>query len=288
MSILVDKNSRVMVQGITGGAGKFHTERMITYGTNIVGGVTPGKGGQDIVGKPVFDTVEDCVAATGADVSVIFLPARFVKEAAIEAIRAGIKFLVVIPEHIPIHDMLHVRREAVAHGTTVIGGNTAGIISPGQANLGIMPDIAFSPGRVGTVSRSGSITYYVADTLTRTGYGESTCVGLGGDPVLGSTFDEILLKFEDDPDTKAVVMCGEIGGVYEERACKVIPDMKTPVLAMIGGIYAPPGKRMGHAGAIVEGKMGTAQEKLDALAAAGALPCKTFTAIPETLKKLGV
>ncbi len=288
MAILVTKQSKIMVQGITGGVGKFHTERMITYGTNIVGGVTPGKGGQTVADRPVFDTVKECVGQTNADVSVIFLPARFVKEAAIEAIRAGIKFLVVIPEHIPIHDMLHVRKEAVKHGTTVIGGNTAGVISPGQANLGIMPDIAFKPGRVGTVSRSGSITYYVADTLTRTDYGETTCVGLGGDPVLGSTFDEILLKFEEDPETKAVVMTGEIGGVYEERACKVIPDMKTPVLAMIGGIYAPPGKRMGHAGAIVEGKMGTAKEKLEMLADHGAHPCKTFMDIPETLGKLGV
>jgi len=288
MAILVDKNSKVMVQGITGGAGKFHTERMLEYGTNIVGGTSPGKGGQDVLGKPVFDTVSECVENTGADVSVVFLPARFVMEAAIEAIRAGIKFLVVIPEHIPIHDMLHVRREAVARGVTVIGGNTAGVISPGQANLGIMPDIAFKPGRVGTVSRSGSITYYVADTLTQSGYGETTCVGLGGDPVLGSTFDEILLKFEEDDATKAIVMCGEIGGVYEERATDAIRIMKTPVLAMIGGIYAPPGKRMGHAGAIVEGKMGTAQDKLDALAAAGAHPCKTFTEIPKTLAKLGV
>ncbi|HKK20559.1 MAG TPA: succinate--CoA ligase subunit alpha [candidate division Zixibacteria bacterium] len=288
MAILVDKSSKVIVQGITGGAGKFHTERMLKYGTQIVGGTSPGKGGQEVSGKPVFDTVSESVKQTGADVSVIFLPAQFVKEAAIEAIRAGIKFVVVIPEHIPIHDMLYVREEAVRHGVTVIGGNTAGVITPGEANLGIMPDIAFSPGRVGTVSRSGSITYYVADTLTRTGYGESTCVGLGGDPVLGSTFDEILWKFEQDEKTKAVVMCGEIGGVYEERATEVIGKMKTPVLVMIGGVYAPPGKRMGHAGAIVEGKMGTAKEKLDTLAKAGALPCKTFEDIPTTLKKLGV
>jgi succinyl-CoA synthetase alpha subunit len=288
MAILVTKDSKVMVQGITGGAGQFHAKRMIAYGTNIVGGTSPGKGGQEVEGKPVFDTVSECVKQTGADVSVVFLPARFVKEAAIEAIRAGIKFLVIIPEHIPIHDMLHVRREAVAHGATVIGGNTAGVITPGEANLGIMPDIAFSPGRVGTVSRSGSITYYVADTLTREGYGESTCVGLGGDPVLGSTFDEILWKFEEDDKTKAVVMCGEIGGVYEERATERISQMKTPVLAMIGGVYAPPGKRMGHAGAIVEGKMGTAQDKLDKLAAAGAHPCTTFMDIPLILKKLGV
>jgi succinyl-CoA synthetase alpha subunit len=270
MAILVNKNSKVLVQGITGGAGQFHTERMIAYGTNIVGGVTPGKGGQVVCDRPVFDTVAECREATGADVSVIFLPARFVKEAAIEAIRAGIGFLVVIPEHIPIHDMLHVREEAVKHGTTVIGGNTPGIITPGQANLGIMPDIAFKPGRVGTVSRSGSITYYVADTLTRTGYGQTTCVGMGGDPVLGSTFSELLVKFDEDRKTKAIVMCGEIGGVYEEKATEVIPNLKTPVLAMIGGIFAPPGKRMGHAGAIVEGRMGTAKEKL----AMGCLGCK--------------
>jgi succinyl-CoA synthetase alpha subunit len=288
MAILVDKKSKVMVQGITGGAGMFHAERMIIYGTRIVGGTSPGKGGQSVCNRPVFDTVEECVEQTGADVSVIFLPARFVKEAAIEAIRAGIKFLVVVSDHIPIHDMLHVREEAVEHGTAVIGGNTAGIITPGEANLGIMPDIAFKPGRVGTVSRSGSITYYVADTLSRTGYGETTCVGLGGDPVLGSTFAEILIKFEKDKKTKAVVMCGEIGGVYEEHATGVIEKMKTPVLAMVGGIYAPPGKRMGHAGAIVEGRMGTAREKLDMLAAAGAHPCKTFSDIPQTLQKLGV
>ncbi|MFH2034814.1 MAG: succinate--CoA ligase subunit alpha [Candidatus Zixiibacteriota bacterium] len=288
MAILVDKNSKIMVQGITGGAGAFHTKRMIEYGTNIVGGTTPGKGGQAIEGKPVFDTVKECVENTKADTSVIFLPAKFVKEAAIEAIRAGLKFVVVIPEHIPIHDMLLVRKEAIKHDCTVLGGNTAGIITPGEANLGIMPDIAFTPGRVGTVSRSGSITYYIADTLTRSGYGETTCVGLGGDPILGSTFDEILWKFEQDDKTKAVVMTGEIGGVYEERACDTITKMKTPVIAMIGGIYAPPGKRMGHAGAIVEGKMGTAQEKLDALAKAGAHPAKTFKDIPEILKKLGV
>ncbi len=288
MAILVDKKSRVMVQGITGSAGKFHAERMTAYGTTIVGGTSPGKGGTVILDKPVFDTVAECVKQTGADVSVIFLPAAAVKEAAIEAIRAGIKFLVVVPEHIPIHDMLFVREEAVRHQATVIGGNTAGIITPGEANLGIMPDIAFTAGRVGTVSRSGSITYYVADTLTRSGYGQTTCVGLGGDPVLGSTFDEILWKFEQDEKTKAVVMCGEIGGVYEERATAVIPRMKTPVLAMIGGMFAPQGKRMGHAGAIVEGSMGTAKEKLELLARAGAHPCRTFKEIPETLKKLGV
>ncbi|MEW6014929.1 MAG: succinate--CoA ligase subunit alpha [Candidatus Zixiibacteriota bacterium] len=288
MAILVDKKSRVMVQGITGGAGKFHAKRMMEYGTNIVGGTSPGKGGTSVEGKPVFDTAFECVKVAGADTSVIFLPAPFVKEAAIEAIRAGVKLVVVIPEHIPIQDMMVVRKEAVKNGVTVIGGNTAGIITPGECNIGIMPDIAFAPGRVGTVSRSGSITYYVADTLTRTGYGETTCVGLGGDPVLGSTFDEILWMFEQDNKTKAVVMTGEIGGVYEERAVDTIKKMKTPVIAMIGGIFAPPGKRMGHAGAIVEGKMGTAKEKLEILASAGAHPAKTFLDIPEILKMLKV
>lgn len=288
MAILIDRNSKVMVQGITGGNGQYHTERMINYGTNIVGGVTPGKGGQEVHGRPVFDTVEECVAATGADTSVIFLPAQFVKEAAIEAIRSDLKFVVVVPEHIPIHDMMLIRKEAAEQGTTVIGGNTPGIITPGQCNVGIIPDVAFKPGRVGTVSRSGSITYYLADTLTSSGYGETTCVGLGGDPVLGSTFNEILWMFEKDPDTKAVVMAGEIGGIYEEMAADTIRGMKKPVLAMVGGIFAPPGKRMGHAGAIVEGKVGTAREKLEVLASAGAHPCKTFLDIPRTLQELGV
>lgn len=288
MAILVDKKSRVIVQGITGGAGSFHAKRMKTYGTNIVGGTSPGKGGSSVEGTPVFDTVEEAVKQTGADTSVVFLPAKFVMEAAIEAIRAGIKFIVVVPEHIPIHDMLKVRKEAVKYGATVLGGNTAGIITPGQANLGIMPDIAFTPGRVGTVSRSGSLTYYIADTLTSAGYGETTCVGLGGDPVLGSTFDEILWKFEQDDATKAIVMAGEIGGVYEERAKDVIKKMKKPVIVMIGGVFAPPGKRMGHAGAIVEGNMGTAESKLKILEEAGAHRAKTFLDIPRILKSLNI
>ncbi len=288
MAILVDKDSKVIVQGITGGAGSFHTKRMIEYGTNIVGGISPGKGGQSVEGKPVFDTCAEAVEKTGADTSVIFLSAKFVKEAAIEAIRAGIKFVVVVPEHIPIHDMLRIRKEAVKYGARVLGGNTPGIMTPGEANLGIMPDIAFTPGRVGTLSRSGSITYYIADTLTRTGYGETTCVGLGGDPVLGSTFAEILQLFEDDEKTKAVVMTGEIGGVYEEMAAEQITMMSTPVIAMIGGVYAPPGKRMGHAGAIVEGTMGTAESKLKVLGAAGAHIAKTFLDIPKILSELKV
>ncbi|MFC1683602.1 succinate--CoA ligase subunit alpha [Candidatus Zixiibacteriota bacterium] len=288
MSILVNKETRVLVQGITGGAGSFHTKRMLDFGTGIVGGTSPGKGGQEVHGLPVFDTVAEAVEKTGADASVVFLPAQFVQDAAIEAIHAGLKLVVVIPEHIPIHDMLRVREEAMKHGTRVIGGNTAGIISPGEANLGIIPDIAFKKGRVGTVSRSGSITYYVADTLTSSGYGETTCVGLGGDPILGSTFDEILALFDQDDETEAVVMVGEIGGVYEERAAEQVSKMSKPVVVMIGGVFAPPGKRMGHAGAIVEGEMGTAKHKLDVLQEAGAHWAKTFLDIPRILEEQGV
>jgi succinyl-CoA synthetase alpha subunit len=288
MAILVDKNSKVIVQGITGGAGRFHTERMLAYGTKIVAGTSPGKGGEKVFDVPVYDTVEECVKSHQADTSVIFLPAPFVKEAAIEAIYAKIKLIVVVPEHIPILDMMMIRKEAQKFGTIVLGGNTAGIITPGEANLGIMPDIAFKPGRVGTVSRSGSLTYYVADTLSRTGYGETTCVGLGGDPVLGSTFNEILELFEKDEKTKAVVLVGEIGGVYEEMAKPTIEKMKKPVIGMVGGLFAPPGKRMGHAGAIVEGEMGTAQSKLKALEEAGAHIAKTFLDIPKILEKLKI
>ncbi len=288
MAILVDKKSKVIVQGITGTSGRFHTERMLKYGTKIVSGTSPGKGGQKVFDLPVYDTVEECVKNQNADTSVIFLPAKFVLEAAIEAIYAGIKLVVVVPEHIPIFDMLLIRKEAKKHGSTVIGGNTAGIITPGETNIGIMPDIAFSPGRVGTVSRSGSLTYYVADTLTRTGYGESTCVGLGGDPVLGSTFNEILSLFEEDEKTKAIVLVGEIGGVYEEKAKETIKKMKKPVIAMVGGVFAPQGKRMGHAGAIVEGEMGTARSKLKALEQGGAHIAKTFLDIPEILRKLRI
>lgn len=288
MAILLTKNSRVIVQGITGGGGSFHTKRMLDYGTNIVAGTSPGKGGQSVEGVPVRDTVAECVEEFGADLSVIFLPAKFAGEAALEAIYAGVKTIVVVPEHIAIADMMLVRKKAVERGAVVIGGNTAGIITPGQANVGIIPDVAFKAGRIGTVSRSGSLTYYVADTLTRTGYGETTCVGLGGDPVLGSTFDEILILFDKDKDTKAIVMVGEIGGVYEERAAGTIGKLSKPVICMIGGIFAPPGKRMGHAGAIVEGTMGTAGSKLDALTRAGAHHAKTFMDIPEILENLKI
>jgi succinyl-CoA synthetase alpha subunit len=288
MAILLTRNSKVIVQGITGGGGSFHTKRMLEYGTNIVAGTSPGKGGQSVESVPVRDTVAECVEEFDADFSVIFLPARFAAEAALEAIYAGIKTIVVVPEHIPIFDMMEVRKAAVEKGAVVIGGNTAGIITPGEANVGIIPDVAFMPGRIGTVSRSGSLTYYVADTLTRTGFGESTCVGLGGDPVLGSTFDEILLLFDKDEATKAIVLVGEIGGVYEEKAAATVKMLTKPVICMVGGIFAPPGKRMGHAGAIVEGKMGTAESKLEALTGAGAHHARTFMDIPEILGKLRI
>lgn len=288
MSILIDENSRVIVQGITGGAGKFHTERMLAYGTGIVGGTSPGKGGEDVHGVPVFDTVVDAIRETDADTSVIFLPAPAVLDAAVESIHAGVSVVVVVPEHIPIQDMLRIRKAAEEAGTIVIGGNTAGVISPGKANIGIMPQIAFAAGNVGTISRSGSITYYVADTLTSSGYGESTCVGLGGDPVLGSTFAEILELFDEDDETHAVVMMGEIGGVYEEQAATVIGNMHKPVIAMVGGLFAPPGKRMGHAGAIVEGNLGTAESKVKALEGGGALIARTFLDIPRILEEKGI
>jgi len=257
MAILIDENTRVVVQGITGGAGQFHAGEMKSYGTNVVAGTSPGKGGQEVHDIPVYDTVAECVRYHAADTSVIFLPAAAVKDAAIEAIHAGIKLVVVVPEHIPILDMMLVRREAQRHGAIILGGNTAGVISPGRANIGIIPPLAFRRGRVGTVSRSGSITYYLADTLSRTGYGETTCVGIGGDPVLGCPFAEVLMLFDKDPETKAVVMAGEIGGVYEEAAAPTIRKLSKPVIAIIGGVHgscrSDCRRRDGHGAVEVEG-----------------------------------
>jgi len=286
MAILVDENARLIVQGITGTAGSFHAKRMLAYGTNIVAGTSPGKGGQNVDGIPVYDTVQECVDEQGAGASVLFVPARFVLDSTLEALSAGIKLVVVVPEHIPIHDMLRIRNTAKEHGAMVLGGNTAGIISPGKCNVGIIPELAFAPGRIGTVSRSGSITYYVADTLTSCGLGETTCVGLGGDPILGSTFGEVLELFEKDPQTEGVVLVGEIGGVYEEMSAETVKKMSKPVVFIIGGVNAPPGKRMGHAGAIIEGDMGTAQSKIKALEEAGAIRAKTFLDIPKIFEEV--
>jgi len=286
MTILVDENTRLIVQGITGTAGSFHAKRMLAYGTNIVAGTSPGKGGQNVDGIPVYDTVQECVDKQDADASVLFVPARFVLDSTLEALSAGIKLVVVVPEHIPIHDMLRIRNTAKEHGAMVLGGNTAGIISPGKCNVGIIPELAFAAGRIGTVSRSGSITYYVADTLTSCGLGETTCVGLGGDPILGSIFGEVLELFEEDPQTEGVVLVGEIGGVYEEMSAETVRKMSKPVVFIIGGVNAPPGKRMGHAGAIIEGDMGTAQSKIKALEEAGAIRAKTFLDIPKIFEEV--
>ncbi len=288
MAILIDENTRVLVQGITGKTGQFHTGRMLSYDTNIVAGTSPGKGGQEVAGVPVFDTVAEAIEKTNANTSVLFLPARFVLDSAVEACRAGVKLIIVVPEHIPVHDMLKLREMSEKFGTRIVGGNTAGVISPGRCNVGIIPPLAFKKGRIGTMSRSGSITYYVADTLTRTGYGESTCVGMGGDPVIGTTFGDLIPLFDADDQTDAMVISGEIGGVYEELSAPAIAACSKPIIAMIGGMFAPQGKRMGHAGAIVEGRMGTADSKVEALLGAGAHIAKTFEDIPRILSEQGI
>ncbi len=286
MAILIDKSSEVLVQGITGANASLHTKFMLDYGTKVVAGVTPGKGGQEIHGVKVYDTVAACLKDhPNASVSSIWVPARFAQDAILEAIDAGIKTVVVITERIPIHDMLEVRKRAQEKGTTVIGGNTPGVISPGKCLVGMLPKIAFKPGRIGTVARSGAITYYIANTLNLAGMGESTSVGLGGDPILGANFEDILSMFEADPETDAVVMAGEIGGVYEELAAPFIKQMKKPVVAFITGKAAPMGKRLGHAGAIIEGEMGTAENKIKVLKENGAIIAETLSEIPELIKK---
>jgi succinyl-CoA synthetase alpha subunit len=289
MAIIVDRGTKTIVQGITGKNAALHAKFMQDYGTVIVGGVTPGKGGQEVHGIPVYDTVSECVEAhPDAEVSSIWVPARFAKDALLEAVDAGIKTVVLITEMIPIHDMLFARMKAKEKGVTVIGGNTPGLISPGKALVGMLPTHVFRPGRIGTVARSGAITYYIANTLDLAGYGESTSVGIGGDPILGCNFEDILRAFDQDPETDAVVMAGEIGGVYEELSARFIREMKKPVVAYITGVHAPAGKRMGHAGAIVEGEMGTAGSKIRALKEGGARIAETLSRIPELLREAGV
>jgi succinyl-CoA synthetase alpha subunit len=270
MSIFLDKNSKVIVQGITGAEGSYHTERMVKYGTKIVGGVTPGKGGQKTPqGLPVFDTVQAAVDATGATHTCIFVPPPFAADALYEAHDAGITFAVCITEGVPVHDMLKV--VATTPGMRIIGPNCPGLVSPGKASVGIMPGHVFSPGSVGLISRSGTLTYEVVDLLTRAGIGQSTCIGIGGDPIIGTTFVDCLREFKNDPETTAIVVCGEIGGSDEEDAAAFIaahmPEM--PVVAFIGGRNAPPGKSLGHAGAIISGSFGTPQSKIAAFIAAG-------------------
>lgn len=270
MSILVNRTTRLLVQGITGREGLFHTQQMIEYGTKVVAGVTPGKGGEWVAGVPVFDTVHDAVEATAANTSIIYVPARFAADAIFEAADAGIGLIVCITEGIPVLDMVQVKAYLDARGVRLIGPNCPGLITPGEAKVGIMPGHIHIPGNVGVVSRSGTLTYEVVYALSERGIGQSTAVGIGGDPVIGSDFIDILRLFEQDPATEQVVLIGEIGGNDEERAAEfIINSMSKPVTAFIAGQTAPPGKRMGHAGAIISGGSGTAAEKIKALEAAG-------------------
>jgi len=271
MSILIDKDTKIIVQGITGNAGLFHTTLMIEYGTAVVGGVSPGKGGQSVLdGKvPIFDTVQQAKEATGATATCIFVPARFASDAVLEAADAGIELIVCITEGIPGHDELKFANVVRQRGARLVGPNCPGLLTVGQSNIGIIPDNIFMPGPVGVVSRSGTLTYESVDALTRAGLGQTTCVGIGGDPFIGTRFIDVLPLFEADPETKAVVMCGEVGGSDEEIAAEYIKTMTKPVIGFIAGLTAPPGKRMGHAGAIISGTSGTPQAKVAALKAAG-------------------
>ncbi|MEM3783767.1 MAG: succinate--CoA ligase subunit alpha [Candidatus Bathyarchaeia archaeon] len=266
MGVIVNKNTKAIVQGITGTQGSFHTKLMLEYGTQIVAGVTPGKGGTKVHGVPVYDTVEETLEKHAANASIIFVPAPFAADAALEALENGIKTVVIITEHIPVKDSINVMAYANQVGATVIGPNTPGIITPGECKLGIMPAHIFKPGNVGMVSRSGTLTYEIAAGLTKRQLGQSTCIGLGGDPIVGLNFIDVLKLFEKDPQTEAVTLIGEIGGNLEELAAEYIAteNYSKPVVAFIAGRSAPPGKRMGHAGAIIMGKAGTAESKIEA------------------------
>lgn len=287
MSIFVDKDTKVIAQGLTGGQGKFHGLRNRDYGTKVVGGVTPGKGGTDVEGIPIFDTVEEATVATGATASFVVVPPRFAADAVLEAAKAGIAFVVCITEFIPAQDEARMynslRRDYP--GTRLLGPNCPGIITPGECNIGITSgDIALAGGPVGIVSRSGTLTYQALHELSQQGVGQTTCVGIGGDPVPGTNFIDCLAAFEADPATKAVIMIGEIGGAEEERAAEFIKDKMTkPVVAYIAGVTAPPGKKMGHAGAIISGSQGTAQAKMKALEEAGVIVAKNPTEAAELM-----
>ena len=281
MSILVHNNTRLLVQGITGREGSFHTTQMVEYGTNVVSGVTPGGKGKSVAGVPVFDTVKGAVAATGANVSIIYVPAKFAPDAMYETVDAGIPFVICITEGIPVLDMVPVYAYVKSKGARLQGPNCPGIITPGEAKIGIMPGSIHAPGPIGLVSRSGTLTYEVVDALTRGGLGQSTAIGIGGDPIIGTSFVDALELFQADPATEAIVMIGEIGGTDEEDAARYIKEHVTkPVVGFIAGQTAPPGKRMGHAGAIISGGSGTAAEKIAALEAAGVRVADRPSAVP--------
>jgi len=287
VSILLTKETRVICQGFTGSQGTFHSEQAIAYGTNMVGGVTPGKGGQTHLGLPVFNTVADAVAQTGAEASVIYVPAAFCKDSILEAAFAGIKLIVCITEGIPTLDMLDVKVKCDELGVRLIGPNCPGVITPGESKIGIMPGNIHMPGRVGIVSRSGTLTYEAVKQTTDFGFGQSSCVGIGGDPIPGSNFIDILALFEQDPQTEAIVMIGEIGGTAEEEAAAYIKAHVTkPVVSYIAGVTAPAGKRMGHAGAIISGGKGTAAEKFAALEDAGVKTVKSLADIGNGIKEI--
>ncbi len=287
MSVLVGKDTRLVVQGFTGSEGTFHAGQMIDYGTTVIGGVTPGKGGQTHLDRPVFNTVADAIENEGANTSIIFVPPPFAADAIMEAAISGIGVIICITEGIPVQDMIKAKQVCKNHGATLIGPNCPGVITPGEAKVGIMPAMIFSPGNVGLISRSGTLTYEAVDQLTKVGLGQSTAIGIGGDPVIGTNHTEAVKLFQDDPDTNAIVLIGEIGGSAEEDAAAYIKEhVSKPVVAFIAGSTAPPGRRMGHAGAIISGGKGTASDKKDALKAAGVTVVESPAEIGAALKDI--
>lgn len=285
MAIIIDETTRVLVQGMTGNQGRFHTGQMLEFGTNIVAGVSAGKGGQEVHGLPVFNTVAEALEKTEVDATVLFIPAPILKDFAFEAMENGIKKVVIITEHVPLHDAMEIMAYAKDNEVTVIGPNTFGLISPGKCKIGIMPNRIYKPGNIGIVARSGTLSYEIANGLTSNGIGQSTVVGLGGDRVVGLSFVDVLRQFEKDPDTEAVILVGEIGGNAEEIASEYIKEMTKPVVALLAGRSAPPGKRMGHAGAIIERGTGTYKGKVTALEAAGAIVATLPWEVPGLLKQ---